>query len=484
VTAGDLVKGSALLSASRGGSLLLQAAHFALVARTLPVDEFAGFAAALALLAIVASLAEFGVTSTTILALAGRTADPRRELGASLAANGMLVALALAAIPVVAVVLPPASQQALLCLLPWFVLMAMQSPFLALRRYRLEFRRLAAADVVGRAVPLLAVLPLVTASSFPVDTKLLLVAAGMFAGAGASFALLVSRGLSSPEHGWFQAGRRSIGSAAPLGLTSALSMIHTRVDQIVLAAYGVTAGLAHYAVAYRALDAALALTGAAGVAGFSLLVRSQGSDRREVVRTQACILAIASVVVGVAAFSLAPQLMVLLGGDGFRDGTDLVRLLAPALVVAMLNVTAAQVVISAGQVRALVRIAIAAVAANIALNVLFVPSFGAKAAAATTVVSELLGFVLVSRSAGRVLPGSIPGHIAVVALGSFAAASYGGWAFSHVAGSAAGALVGISVVVAGSAMLWRARAANNAVIPASGVDKSPANEIVGGRGAA
>src|SRR5262249_54544820 len=65
MTPRNLVAASSTVSVARAGALLLQAAHFAVAARLLPPAQFAGFAAALALVTIATALAEFGVTHTT-----------------------------------------------------------------------------------------------------------------------------------------------------------------------------------------------------------------------------------------------------------------------------------------------------------------------------------------------------------------------------------------------------------------------------------
>lgn len=460
--AGGLVGASTVLAGTRAATLVLQAVHFGVMARMLDTNTFAGLVAAMALLAIGQAVTEFGLLSTVVLTLQDRKGEEGRVLGDAVLATALLgVGGLVLAVFVALLALPAEGVRALLLLIPWFALTALQLPFAAMRRHALQSRRLAAADGLGRMVPLVLLVPVAVAGQDWSSTeKVAAIVAGMGAGALVALAVLVPQkwaGLLAggrPRQAW-----RLVAQSAPLGATSTVSLLHARVDQVVLSGYGLRLQLGAYAVAYRVLDAALAVVMAAGAAAFPLLARTAGSDRVAIARLQARLLASVAVLSGIAAFLFAPQLVVLVGGDQYRDAAPLLRLLAPALVLSVLNVGPAHVAIVEGRVRPLLRIAVLGVACNLGLNLALVPAHGARAAALTTVASELVGFVLVARLASRALPGSVSATAVGGAICAFAAGSWGAlWAWREIGPLAGAGAVAVAMAILVATVVWPALA--------------------------
>lgn len=452
-----LVRASSLLSATRGMTLVLQAVHFAIVARLLAPDAFAGFVAAIAVISITQALAEFGLLNTVVLRMSRREVEHREVVAQSVTAVALLFTAALAvSLPLAFVVLPAAGTTAFLLLLPWFAASCLQLPFVAARRHALEFPRLALADALSRVVPVVAVVPLLLVGRQWASTAQLVgVAAGLGAGSLVGLAVLVPSHWKGPfrRSGVRPAGRL-ISESVPLGATGALSLVHTRVDQVVLSGYGFRLQLGAYAVAYRLLDAALAVVLAAAGAAFPMLAAKSGRDRVELARLEARLLAVVAAALGIGVFCAAPQLVTLLGGDRYRAGAGFARLLAPALVVSVLNVGPAQVTIVEGKARSLLRIAALGVFCNLALNLGLDRHYGASAAAMATVASETLGFVLVARLAARSLPRSVPVSAAATSITAFLVGSFGArWAWHSVSPLAGAALVALALAMAARIVL-------------------------------
>ncbi|MDQ3978405.1 MAG: oligosaccharide flippase family protein, partial [Actinomycetota bacterium] len=425
----QLLRASAGLSMTRVLTLILQALHFALIARLLDTAWFSGFVAGTALALIVHALAEFGLVHTIVLALRRATDDSRTVLRVAVTANLVLLGAAVSVAGAAAGrILPSEGVHTFWLMLPATVCLGLQQPFIAYRRHRLEFSRLALADFVGRALPVVCLVPIFALGrSWAASTHVVAIVVGLFAGALVALCLVIpARPLHALRPGRIRPGLRLIGDAAPLGATTALSLVHTRVDQIVLSAYGYRLALASYAVAYRLLDAALAVVVAASGVALPALAKADGRERVQIAQGQVALLGIIAVLSGSAVFVFAPQLVVVLGGERYASAAWFARLLSPALVVSVLNVGPAMVAIVQDRAKALLPIALFGVTLNLVLNLALAGRYGASAAAVVTVASETVGLLLVARVARRALPGSVSLPVVFVSLGGFTVACFGG----------------------------------------------------------
>ena len=443
-----LGRASAGLWLVRAATLGLQAVHFAMVARLLARPDFGGWVGAVAVLAVVGAVAEFGLVQTIVLDLDRRPREGPAVAGeAVLATRGLTAVSLLLATPVAWLVLPRSGLLAFALLVPWYVATRFALPHLALRQHGGRFPRLAAAELVGRVLPVAVLaVALPAARAWDPSGRLLVVAASMLAGALASLAILREPARDpAPAIAAYWLVRRAV----PLGTTGALSLVHTRVDQIVLSAYGKRLALASYGVAYRVLDAALALAAAAGAATFPALARAEGGERAALGRRTCTVLATVGMLTGLAAFVFAPHIAAVLGGGHYPEAAWLLRLLSPALVVSTVNLGAAQLVVAEGLGGRLVRIAVAGVVLNLALNLLLDGHHGARSAAVATVVSELAGFLLVWRLAVRARPGCVSAAGVLTPLAAFPVAAFGGLVVWRTTGAApAVMLAAVAVAVA------------------------------------
>jgi len=78
--------------------------------------------------------------------------------------------------------------------------------------------------------------------------------------------------------------------AFPLGIAGAISLLHVRADQLVLAGMHYRNGLANYAVSYRALEAIVGGITTVSVVAFSTMSRSPAEERAERARTATTLL--------------------------------------------------------------------------------------------------------------------------------------------------------------------------------------------------
>jgi O-antigen/teichoic acid export membrane protein len=440
-----LVSGSALQAFGSTCSLGLQAVHFALLARLYSVREFAAAVTALAIYGIVGALAEFGLQQTAVLQLgSGRTeqdvlrATRRVSLGLCSVAATIGAGLLL--------VLPEGVGRSAASLLPAFVVLRLQVTHAAARQHRVELVRLAVSDLANRSVAALVVGAAWVGDLRSGPASDLVLGASLLAGALCTYA-----GRRTRWRGERTAGgglERSIfRDALPLGLTQAASFVHVRIDQVVLAAFGLTTGLAAYAVAYRVLDASLALVAAIGVVTFPLLVRSPPHTRAATARQIGDLLALIAVGGAAVAFALAPLLGRLLGGADYPESGTYIRWLTPVLLVSALNMVPAQIVIVDRGSRSLLKIAVGGVVANLSLNVLLVPALDVGGAVLSTLTTEALGLVLVCRLAHRRVPGAVDVRVVALLPPLFAITAFAGHA---LLAQRRGALAA-AIIVAGGA---------------------------------
>ncbi|MDQ6797294.1 MAG: oligosaccharide flippase family protein [Actinomycetota bacterium] len=443
-----LVRASSFQGAARAMSLGLQAVQFAILARLLAPTNLGYYVAALALFGIAGAIGEFGLVQTTLLDLHRRRGQERAVvvasgLGAAILGLGSLCVAAVFTIAF----LPHGVRFPALVLVPAFVVVRAQVPLVALRQHRLEFVRLAGAELAGRAVAVLVLTPLALGVvHFGASAIFLGAGLSTFLGAVITVGALATRlGVRTASAPRLTDARRLVREAVPLGLANASSVVHMRVDQVILAALGISAGLAAYGVAYRVLDAALALVTAVGVVTLPHLVRASGDDRVVIaVRVERLLMGLA-LLVGVAAFAVAPLAVNVLGGGRYPEAGWYVRLLCPALVISVMNLGYAQIAIVVGRARALLGISLGAVAANVVLNLVLVPRLGVRGSIMATLVTEAVGVALVAVLADRTLNGTLRPHLMVSVVGGFSLACFGGlaaWRAGGVGLAAAPVLVG------------------------------------------
>jgi O-antigen/teichoic acid export membrane protein len=385
----------------RALAISLAAVHLVLVARLVGRGAFGDFAAAFALAGIIVAVAEFGLTTTGVVAVAQAREQDRRRVGGELFTASVVLSGGAAAVATVvgALVLVGDARTNLWLLLPWAAARGLLPGFVALRRGQGQYMRVATGELIGWAVT--CALTALLASHGTSGQRTLGVATALLVGVLAQLCCTASPIARGSREGT----RRCLMMALPLGLTNALSALHVRVDQVVLAGFGLTGALAAYAVAYRVFDAVLALVTVLAGVSFAVMMRAPGTSRPDVSRALSDRLTLIAGIVAAGCYALAPVLVRVPAGAEYADSAILVRLLCPALAAAVLNAGAAQAVIAGGKRQLLLPIAIIGVVLNLGINLVLVPRTGGIGAATATSFTETLGFLMVARIAGIAMPG-------------------------------------------------------------------------------
>jgi O-antigen/teichoic acid export membrane protein len=97
-----------------------------------------------------------------------------------------------------------------------------------------------------------------------------------------------------------------------------------------------------------------------------------------------------AVPLAVVMMAYAEEIVVFTAGGDFREGGVALQLLAPYVFFSFANGVLWRVLISTSRDRLLFALSVLVLAANVALNLVFIPIYGFKAAAVISVVSEAM----------------------------------------------------------------------------------------------
>ncbi len=225
-----------------------------------------------------------------------------------------------------------------------------------------------------------------------------LTAAVLLAGAmgqddeGAAMMPTLSRGQAFLQH------------VAPIGLGILLSALYFRIDLFLLQRWSGDAAVGVYNAMFRLVEA-LRLFPAA-VLAVALPSLARAVDRRRLV-TIATPMTLAAIVAAAAGWLVAPWLVRALYGAAFVSGVPALRLLLLSLPLMALNYALTHQLIGWHGHRAYAAICAAALAVNLLLNWWWIPAFGMRGAAWSTLWTEVvltLGCLLALRQADARTP--------------------------------------------------------------------------------
>jgi O-antigen/teichoic acid export membrane protein len=222
-------------------------------------------------------------------------------------------------------------------------------------------------------------------------------AAASFVAAGYAFAWVRRRVGRLPSRLTLRQLLFHMRGLAILGLATGLSSVYNRLDGALLLRLGGSTEAAFYGVAYRMLDQAAVVPATLLVPLAPFLAARLTNGRRLDAAASAWLFSLArSLGVGLCVgFGATANFAVLvLAGPHY----DLAALYAVILAASLALVVAANVLvlglIMAHHEAAYLKIAVASVVVNVALNVAFIPTFGGYACAAVTAATEMLVAIL------------------------------------------------------------------------------------------
>ena len=413
--AGVVARNTAAQAAGKAVVLAAGAASIAVTTRYLGAAGYGRFALALALLQSLGVLADAGLVTLVV-----RESSRAPARTAELVANALALRLALA--PLVVGLATAASglagygpdvRTAVLISAAPFAMGIVSSSLAAVFQVRLQMGRAALADAGGRVAGLGALLAVVAADlGFAAVVAATAVGAAVTLAATAAFVRrIVPLRIAADRTIWRELAR----AALPLGLTLAVTELYFRADTFILSLARPAEEVGHYTLAYRLYELLAMFPAIVMTSVFPLLSRQLADDRAAAQRTLGATAgAFWTLGAPLAAGGLlvAPELARTAGGDDFAAAADPLRLLLCAAALAYVSGLLGYTLVAGGQQRSALRLALVALAANVALNLALTPAYGATAAAAVALASEVLllagGWALLRRRLGLRLGGPAP----------------------------------------------------------------------------
>lgn len=198
---------------------------------------------------------------------------------------------------------------------------------------------------------------------------------------------------------------RILRSALPIALVLVLGVVHFRVDALLLSFLKPAADVGVYTLAYLVFEQALVVQALFMVAVFPILTRfvhAQDEEAsRDVIDKSLRFLVVLGLAVSSLLFTLAEPIVRALATTEFADSATVLRILAFGLVPLYASAIFGSLLISLATLRLVALASVVGIALNVGLNLALIPRWSYDAAAATTLVSEVVGLGMVYAIAHR-----------------------------------------------------------------------------------
>lgn len=215
----------------------------------------------------------------------------------------------------------------------------------------------------------------------------------------------------------------------PVGALLIVNAIYFRIDIVMLSWWHTSQEVGWYGLAYRIIESLLffpAMFGGILLPHLTQAVAHARNTARLLIEQGFHVLISASAIVIAVGVVFARDIVVFISGSSFVQAGPLLQVLVVALGIMFIGNLFGFTLVALGRQKTLLAIYIFLAVMNIVLNALFIPRFGAIAAAYTTLATEALATSLAGAFVLRHIPVRIPGLlIAQVGLIAFASVLLG-----------------------------------------------------------
>jgi O-antigen/teichoic acid export membrane protein len=184
--------------------------------------------------------------------------------------------------------------------------------------------------------------------------------------------------------------------ALPLGGSTVLGTLYWRIDVVLLSVLSSKSQVALYGLVYKLVDALQPMPLYIAVSLYPELVRA--ADRRDrlsqIMQKVFAVIQVGTVPLFVFCVIFAKQIVQVLGGSGFTDAAPVLQILMVGVAAAYFNAVYARVLVALNQQMWELKIVLVLLPVNVLLNILLIPLWGAKGAAAAFAVSEIASVAL------------------------------------------------------------------------------------------
>jgi O-antigen/teichoic acid export membrane protein len=399
LAANTIVQGAGILAGAAIGFFT-----FVAVTRGLGPEAFGDFTAAMAFLFIPVVVADLGLSTAVLREI---SATPRRTepaMRASLPFRALFSAVVVAAAAGIGFALPlnERTTDAILIAALGSFLTLMTLALLPVLQAQLRMHWAVAGNVTGRLVTLGATLG---ALQLGLGFKSMVWA--QVIGIGVTFVIhlvAVGRTVSLRPVIDLPYWRALFVGSLAIGLAIGLSQIYFRIDTLLLALLRSSEEVGLYGAAYKFIE--LAQFGAAAVsvslfpplAGFV----AEGDPRARDLVQKAFDVLLAGGVFGTLLMLLFPsEIITFTAGSAYEEAAPALQLLAPYALLAAVIAALWPVLLASERDRALLVTSLGVLVFNVALNLALIPSYGYKAAAAVSVLSEAAVLVPIALAVRR-----------------------------------------------------------------------------------
>jgi O-antigen/teichoic acid export membrane protein len=375
------------------GSAAISFFTFVAITRGLGPEAFGDFTAAMVFLFIPVVIADIGFSASVIREISAAPERTERAMRASLPFRAVVSAgtVGLAAVIGVALPLNERTTDALLIGSIGSFLTLMTLALLPVLQAQLRMHWAVAGNMAGRLVTLG-----VTLGALGLDLGFKSIVWAQVVGIAVTFVIhlvAVSRTVRIRPVIDTDYWRNLVLGSLVIGLAIGLSQIYFRIDTVLLALLTDSEEVGLYGAAYKFIELSQFTAAAVAVSMFPPLanfVATGDSRAMPLVQKSFDVLVVGAVFLAVLMLAFPEDIITYTAGSDYSDAAAALQILAPYVLFGFVNAGLWRVLLARNRDRTLLGMSATVLVINVALNLVLIPEYGYKAAAAVSVVSEAL----------------------------------------------------------------------------------------------
>jgi O-antigen/teichoic acid export membrane protein len=375
------------------GSAAISFFTFVAITRGLGPEAFGDFTAAMVFLFIPVVIADIGFSASVIREISAAPERTERAMRASLPFRAVVSAgtVGLAAVIGVALPLNERTTDALLIGSIGSFLTLMTLALLPVLQAQLRMHWAVAGNMAGRLVTLGA-----TLGALGLDLGFKSIVWAQVVGIAVTFVIhlvAVSRTVRIRPVIDTEYWRNLVLGSLVIGLAIGLSQIYFRIDTVLLALLTDSEEVGLYGAAYKFIELSQFTAAAVAVSMFPPLanfVATGDSRAMPLVQKSFDVLVVGAVFLAVLMLAFPEDIITYTAGSDYSDAAAALQILAPYVLFGFVNAGLWRVLLARNRDRTLLGMSATVLVINVALNLVLIPEYGYKAAAAVSVVSEAL----------------------------------------------------------------------------------------------
>lgn len=407
------------------GSAAISFFTFVAITRGLGPEAFGDFTAAMVFLFIPVVIADIGFSAAVIREISAAPERTERAMRASLPFRAVVSGGTVGVAAAIGVALPlnDRTTDALLIGAIGSFLTLMTLALLPVLQAQLRMHWAVAGNMAGRLVTLGA-----TLGALRLDLGFKSIVWAQVIGIAVTFVvhlIAVSRTVRIRPVIDTDYWRNLVLGSLVIGLAIGLSQIYFRVDTVLLALLTDSEEVGLYGAAYKFIELSQFTAAAVAVSMFPPLANfvATGDPRAmPLVQKSFDVLVVGAVFLAVLMLAFPEDIITYTAGPEYSDAAVALQLLAPYVLFGFVNAGLWRVLLARNRDRTLLGMSATVLVVNVALNLVFIPIYGYKAAAVVSVVSEALILVPIAIAVHRdgFLPNLRYARLVAVAAGAMA----------------------------------------------------------------